>query len=251
MAFLFVPNQSNASIIFDASINSSGAGFGTLPRQLTLDSTGAPGSQKSGCTAVVGAGAGAVGSTACLIGELLVLDANGFVNLGGDEAPPPPESQKNGTPTLGSLGITSAADLGLLFDGVAPGSALGVNILDVTLKLYDATTFTLLGAVDGAANISAIQPGVGNIGFGFRLSDDEVDPVQLWIDGAGGVANIRIALESTIAQNSGGPDSWLAFSLGAPPDEVVIPEPSYYLLVCGGVAGLFLVSRSRRRSRRL
>ena len=56
-------------------------------------------------------------------------------------------SPKQSAPTLNSLGITDAAQIGILFDAVQPQNTgnITVTITDLTLKLYNAAGTTLLG----------------------------------------------------------------------------------------------------------
>lgn len=49
-----------------------------------------------------------------------------------------------GVPTVGSLGITSASQIGVLFNATEPMGD-SINVLDVTLKFYDYSG-TLLAA---------------------------------------------------------------------------------------------------------
>jgi hypothetical protein len=53
------------------------------------------------------------------------------------------DDQKYGIPTIGSLGLTDASQIGVLFNATEPGGD-GVNVTDVTLKFYSSTG-TLLG----------------------------------------------------------------------------------------------------------
>lgn len=49
------------------------------------------------------------------------------------------DNQTYGVPTAGSLGITTASQIGVLFNATEPSSD-SINVLDVTLKFYNAAT---------------------------------------------------------------------------------------------------------------
>ena len=112
-----------------------GAGFGALPRALTVQSHTPSQNTESGCIAPDGGGGLIQGSGACAR-----LDGD----IGGDEAPPI-DFPKQSAPTLSSLGITNANQIAILFDGVQPQSANNpiVTINDLTLKLYSGATLVL------------------------------------------------------------------------------------------------------------
>src|SRR5215469_8758168 len=117
-----------ADLVFDGQAVVGGAGFGNLPRALTIQSHGPSQTTESGCIAPDGSGGLISGSSACVAGS-----------TGGDETNPI-KSPKQAAPTLSSLGITTASQIGILFDGVQPQNANNPDntIDDLTLKLYNA-----------------------------------------------------------------------------------------------------------------
>jgi hypothetical protein len=233
------PQIASASLVYDASITVTGQGFGTAPRDLTLQRTAATAGTESGC---VGWSSGGllVGPTGCQ-GRDAGFDPNGIVNVGGDEPASRTDNQKYGAPTAGSLGITTASQIGILFNATEPaGSTL--SITDLTLKFFSSTG-TLLGSIDGAQTFTSTVPGNGGAGFVFRVSTDE----QAYVNGLLS-STTRLALESTITGASGGPESFLIFNLGTqqpPPPRV--PEPATLGLLGMALAGLGL-SRRRRKA---
>lgn len=234
------PQIASASLVYDASITVTGQGFGTAPRDLTVQRTGggATGTE-SGCVGWGGSGL-LVGTTGCQ-GRDAGFDPNGVVNVGGDEPSPTTDNQKYGAPTAGSLGITTASQIGILFNATEPAGGT-LNITDLTLKFYSATG-TLLGSIDGAQNFPSTVPGNGGAGFVFRVSTDE----QSYVNGLLS-STARLALESTIAGASGGPESFLLFNLETrqpPPPRV--PEPATLGLLGMALAG-FGLSRRRRKA---
>src|SRR5579864_2074475 len=116
-----------------------GSGFGALPRALTIQSHGPSQNSESGCIAPDGSGGLIAGSGAC-------APSDGVV--GGNEQNPI-GFPKQAAPTLNSLGITNADQIGILFDGIQPQNSNNnvVTINDLTLKLYSGAklVFTASG----------------------------------------------------------------------------------------------------------
>ncbi len=233
-----VPLSASASLVYDAALKASAQGFGTAPRDLTLQATGQT-SFESGAVNYLGAGGIGFGTP---IADGLVFDGNGVTNQSGTDAMPNPlgDNQKYGVPTAGSLGITTASQIGVLFNATEP-SGDSINVLDVTLKFYsDAGLF--LGAIDGSQNFEDSNPGNGVAGFTFVVSEDE----QSFVNGllAIGGAGTTFALEASLGDFAGGPDSFLIYNLGTvtPP----VPEPGTYALMLAGLGVLGFLARRRK-----
>jgi len=238
-AVLITPRAAAAGLIYDRSIVLSGQGFGNAPRDLTVQRTGSTTSPESGCISAAG-GRLSGGSAACLGVDAAML-GNGVVNAGGDEVNPLSDNQKFGIPFESDRGISSAQDIGILFNATEPGSD-GVNITDLTLKFY--LDGILIGSIDGEQNFTTTNPGNGVAGFVFR-----VDQLQTpYVNGLLSRGNIQFALESTITGTAGGPESFRIFNLNgaeATPTETV-PEPTSLLLF--GLAALGFGRRYRRQA---
>jgi hypothetical protein len=234
-----MPQTAAANLVYDASIQASAQGFGNAPRDLTLQANGQSDSFESGA---VGVGVGGGITFGSPIADASVHDGNGVTTQSGvDDLPNPlADDQKYGIPTTGSLGITSASQIGVLFNATEP-SGDSVNVIDVTLKFYSSTG-TLLGAIDGSQNFANSNPGNGVAGFTFAVSADE----QAYVNGllATGGSGTRLALESSITDFAGGPESFLIYNLGVTP----VPEPETYALMLAGLGAVGFMARRRRKT---
>ena len=234
VAVAFSPTAS-ASLVYDASLLASAQGFGNAPRDLTLQATG----QTSFESGAVGFSSGGI-TFGVPITDAQVFQGNGVSTTAGTTAMPNPlaDDQKYGTPTTGSLGITSASQIGVLFNATEP-SGDSVNVLDVTLKFYTSAG-SFLGAIDGQQNFASSNPGNGVAGFTFVVDQAQQAQVNTWL-GTGG-SGTTMALEATIGDFAGGPESFLVYNL-AP-----IPEPQTYALMLAGLAVIGFMAKRRPRN---
>lgn len=213
----------------------TGNGFGSNPRALTIQSHGPSANSESGC---IGPGLTA-GASAC---------APGDGAIGGNETNPI-SSPKQAAPSLSSLGISNANQIGILFDGVQPQNASNnvVTINDLTLKLYNGSN--LVYRVSGTFSDLATNPGNGQSDYLFTL-----DPAAVAAFNAAFAGNLSdtIALDSTIsfANQSGGPDSYSFIKLAGDtttptPALGSAPEPGSLFLLGTGLAGAAAMLRKR------
>ena len=225
----------HAALIYDSSVHLTGEGFGSEPRDLTLQATGG-GTVDSGCVGVSAGGTITIGAASC-ISDALVHDGNGATNVGGNEPSPHGDNNKYGIPTAGSLGISSADQIGILFNPNEPGKD-SANVVDLALKFYTSGG-ALLGAIDGQQNFPSTDPGTGIAGFVFLVSPDEYSYVNALL-----AANPLLALEATITDIGGGPESFLIFKhTGSTPPPV--PVPAALPLMGSALAALVLLRRRR------
>lgn len=244
VAAFAIPQVASAGLIYDSTIKASGSGFGAAPKDLSLQATGQT-TVESGSISVSSTGQIVFGAA---IPDSSVFMGNGVSNSSSTVAMPSPlaDNQKYGIPTTGSLGITSADQIAILFNASEPAGNF-INVTDLTLKFFNATG-TLLGAIDGQNNFADSFAGVGVAGFTFVVDSAQ----QAFVNGllATGGSGTILALEATLGAGSfsGGPETFLIYNLknggpGGPPRGV--PEPSTVALLGLGLLGF---AASRRKS---
>ncbi|MEO7792531.1 MAG: PEP-CTERM sorting domain-containing protein [Vicinamibacterales bacterium] len=228
----------SAGLIYDSSVLLSAQGFGTAPRDLTVQRTGNTTSPESGCVSPTGGFT--VGSSACM-GRDAAFMPNGVINIGGDEPSPTTDNQKYGAPFASDRNITTASNIGILFNATEPGGD-EISVSDLTLKFYLGNT--LVGSIDGQQTFTSSNPGNGVAGFVFRVDQAQTAYVNSLL----ALGNIQFALESTLINSSGGPESFRIVNLGGGGSSggggATVPEP--VSLVLFGMGALAFARRTRR-----
>jgi hypothetical protein len=218
----------SAEIIFVGPFVVGGAGFGNLPRALTVQSHGPSNSTESGGIAPTGSGGLISGNTAC---------ADTLKDVGGDEANPI-GFPKQSAPTLSSLAINSGDQIGILFDAVQPQNSNNnvVTINDLTLKLYNGVS--LVFAASGTFDNLLTNPGNGKTDYLFELSAAQAQAFNAALNGD---FSDTIALDSTISfpNGSSGPESYTFINTSVPEPSSIAMLGSFFLL------GLVLKGRKR------
>jgi hypothetical protein len=247
LAACMLSGAASASLVYNNAVNISAQGFGNAPRDLTIQATGNV-TTESGCiapTIVNNTITPIFGSSACTPDAFVSAATHGLSNgvsdTGGDEPNPHALNQKFDLPTFGSLGITSASDVAILFNATEPGgNSAFVN--DLTLTVFSPTGARLF-AIDGSYDFANTVPGNGSAGFVFTVDLAQQRLLAPYIV-PGNIIGLGAALSGTFA----GPESFTVLNLGLPPTRRDVPEPaSLALLAIAGCAAAAIRRRSVRK----
>ena len=251
-ATLAIASPASASLVYDANATLNAQGFGSAPRDLTIQGNGNA-TVEGGCVGVTSSGGINVGGAGSCMTTDAAIDGNGTINTLHNETPPPDDNQKFGIPTIGELGLTTATDIGILFNVTDPGAGESVTVNDITLKFYDAAN-NLIGSIDGGSQFfSSSDIGNGSAGFIFTVQNlpggsDEIAYVNNILGMAGSDA-FHLALEATVTGVAGGPESFAIVNLSNP---APVPEPATWAMMLLGFGGIgFAMRRGRKQNGRL
>ena len=215
---LGIAQTASATTIFLGPNPEGGTGLGTVETVLTLSSPGSS-TTETGCVRPSGSGSTTTGCG--------FVDANVMTGAG-----------QIGTPTLGTIGATSASDLRIVFNASEP-AADDITLNNLVLTIYSSTGTTLFtSGPSGPFVFPTTFSGTGNSGFLFGLDATQAAQAQAAAFGPG-FANNRIGLGASLSNATGGLET---FYVGAVTQSVPVPDGGSVAMLLGmamiGLAGV-------------
>jgi len=204
----------NAALILVAPENFGGSGLGSVNTILTINSPNNS-TVESGSVSFNGTTDVITGSTA----------------LTG--------ASQTQTRTIGSLGLTDASMLRVVFNAVEPGNAGSITLTNLVLSIFSSTGATLFtSGAFSPISFTDTFTGTGNSGFVFRL--DAADTLAAQAAGFGSTSN-RIGLTAAASSATGGNETFFVAAAGS--RVVTVPEPATMGLFSAALLGLWGVRR--------
>ena len=224
-AVVLLPIQSHASLVLQNAQDFQGSGLGSVNTILTIQSPRNSTDE-----------AGSVGR---------VIGNPNDVRTGDFKS----GASQTQTRTVSSLGVTSAADLRVVFNALEPGNALNSILLnDLQLNIYSSAGALLFNSgAFTSISFTDTFTGAGNSGFVFALDGTQAAAAQAVAFGVGFGSNI-IGLSASASNATGGFETFFVASgessTSGPARQ--IPEPGS--LALAGLALLGVASSMRRKT---
>jgi hypothetical protein len=235
LALALLPYPASASLIFDSSLGGvSGSGLGNVATILTITSPGST-STESGSVSFNG--------TTDVTSNTGVIATGGTVSFGNVQT----GASQTLTRTLGSLGITTAGQIGIVLNAAEPsGDAITLTGLQFTLFNGGATFFS--ASLPTAQTFPTTFTGTGNQGFVFKLDAAQAATLNGLLAGLtpAQIAALRLGASASASGATGGQETFNLTQItgGVTP----VPEPGTVVLL--GSALLIGAGWSFGRSRR-
>lgn len=152
--------------------------------------------------------------------------------------------------SFGSVGITAASDLRIVFNAQEPGhdADSSVTFSDLVLNVFSPTGALLLStSAFTPRTFDSTRTGVGRAGEVFGL--DETEAAQLQTVAGKGLTSDFLGLAATVNNATGGPETFFVTSAGGlPPLISLVPEPRTLALFAAGMFAVIFRTRCRSRS---
>lgn len=150
------------------------------------------------------------------------------------------QSQTRTVAELAKVGITSAAQIGLILNIAESGNEPDINVFDFSMRFTDSKGVPLFAdavytAPGGGLNLTQVANGVGGAGWLFAVNLSPAEEAALFGDGTNRIGMI-ITRDNAFIDTSGAHDGFFV----AP-----IPEPASWIMATLGLLGLLVWRRNR------
>ena len=151
------------------------------------------------------------------------------------------------TRSISSLGLTSAADIRVVFNALEPGNEQSISLTNLQLSIYSPSGGLLFNSgVFTPVNFADTFTGAGNSGFVFALDSAQAAAAQAAAFAGGGFGSNLIGLTAAASNATGGLETFFVAS-GGGGVTTPIPEPETYALMLAGLGALGFVAKRRRK----